>query len=284
MDTLTISIYVLGISILVCFFAGLFTGNYSHVDRLWSVLPPVYAIIWMFEYKGNPGFLIMSFLVVLWGLRLTYNFARRGGYAYKKGFSGEDYRWPIMRERIKNRVLFEVFNLLFISSFQLSLIFAFTLPLYYINLQEHSLSSTDYLFFLFFVILLVLEFVADNQQYKFHAQKKCSPYKEDKRYQLGFNTFGLWKYSRHPNYFAELSQWLVLYLYLVYLSKEWHWSGIGIAVLIALFIGSTRLTEGITAEKYAEYKKWKESTPVLIPYLGIVFRRKKRRAFRGDYF
>jgi len=130
MNSLYFSILLLIFTIMVCFLAGLFTRNYSHVDRLWSVLPPIFAIIWLFEFEDQISYLIPSFLVLFWGIRLTFNFRRRGGYRWVKGkgFVGEDYRWPVLRAKISNRFRFELFNLFFICGFQLSLIFLFTLP------------------------------------------------------------------------------------------------------------------------------------------------------------
>jgi steroid 5-alpha reductase family enzyme len=80
------------------------TDNYSHVDRLWSILPGFYA--WwflcnslftqskrqsLFDIKSDNDFRILAItlLITVWGLRLTYNFWRKGGYSLKE----EDYRF-----------------------------------------------------------------------------------------------------------------------------------------------------------------------------------------------
>jgi steroid 5-alpha reductase family enzyme len=54
MDPLQLSQTILVACIAAAFFAGLLTRNYSHVDRLWSVLPPVYALVWLPGFAGNP--------------------------------------------------------------------------------------------------------------------------------------------------------------------------------------------------------------------------------------
>ena len=88
---------------LVSWVASLITNNYSHVDRLWSILPAIYSIVFLVTgicfqgwYSVLPGtigsdirLLIMAMLAVAWGIRLTYNFWRKGGY----NLSNEDYRW-----------------------------------------------------------------------------------------------------------------------------------------------------------------------------------------------
>jgi steroid 5-alpha reductase family enzyme len=69
---------------LVCWMTTLFTNNFSQIDRLWSILPTVYA--WCFFYTAysyNHNWqrvLLMTSLITLWGIRLTYNYWRKGGY------------------------------------------------------------------------------------------------------------------------------------------------------------------------------------------------------------
>ncbi len=57
------------------------TREYSWVDRLWSICPPVHAT-WVAASMGfdSARLNLMALLVSLWGIRLTLNFARRGGY------------------------------------------------------------------------------------------------------------------------------------------------------------------------------------------------------------
>ena len=89
MSLFLLTVYITIFFIVVCFLAGLITRNYSHVDRLWSLLPPLYAIIWGIKFYAYPQYLIPAVLVILWGIRLTGNFARRGGYrfSFKNGFT-----------------------------------------------------------------------------------------------------------------------------------------------------------------------------------------------------
>jgi steroid 5-alpha reductase family enzyme len=73
------------------FILGNLTGNSSWVDKSWSVLPVYYSWkLWLMAPgpASDPRAAILSGLLAVWGLRLTYNFYRKGGYAWK----GEDYR------------------------------------------------------------------------------------------------------------------------------------------------------------------------------------------------
>lgn len=284
MNALEITVAILLITIIVSFFYGLFSGNYSTVDRLWSVLPPVYALIWMYGYTNNIRLVIASVLVIAWGIRLSLNFARRGGYAFswEKGFTGEDYRWEIMRKKIGNRLLFELFNFFFICVFQLVLIFAITLPLYIVRENPAPLNLADILLFVLHLAFLIGEIVSDNQQFRFQIQKRDPEYTDSQRHQLGFNTFGLWKFSRHPNYFFEIAQWVVVAFYAMNATGTLHWSAAGALVLILLFTGSTNLTESITAFKYPYYSDWREVTNTWLPLPGFFKQPEKRDSFLED--
>jgi steroid 5-alpha reductase family enzyme len=281
MESLQISQVILFGCIAGAFFLGLLTRNYSQVDRLWSVLPPVYAMIWMPDFYQNPRYLIAAGLVIAWGLRLTANFAVKGGYAFswKRGFYEEDYRWPVLKKKIPNRVAFELFNLLFISGFQLTLVYLFSLPLYYLGGETAPLTTADGALFGLMAAFLVLETVADLQQLSYYRRRGQPEHRDDPRVQLGFNTYGLWRFSRHPNYVGELGQWIVLYLVLYFASGRHHWSGLGAAVLVLLFVGSTLMAESITGSKYRAYEQWKRATPAWVPFDLYLPRLEARRRF-----
>lgn len=77
MNSLTISLIVLAAATIFCFAAGVRIRNYSHVDRLWSMLPPIYVIIWWTGPEDtNIRFIAVALMVILWGTRLTANFTR----------------------------------------------------------------------------------------------------------------------------------------------------------------------------------------------------------------
>ena len=273
---LLISLAITVLCIFYAFFYGLFTQNYSTVDRLWSVLPAVYVLIWLPGFIGSPRFIVAAVLIIAWAIRLTRNFALKGGYKISRGrFTGEDYRWEVMRKRIPGHLQFELFNFFFISFFQLTLIFLFTLPLYIAGGSAKPLGKADIVLFTLQALFLILETVADEQQFAYYKKRENSA---DPRVKLGFNTFGLWRFSRHPNYVGEMGQWLIVSLYPLAAGLNWFPSGLAAVVLVILFIGSTILAEGITGSKYPAYAAWKKATPVWVP-LTLPFRHKSRLAF-----
>ncbi len=76
-------------------------------------------------------------------------------------------------------------------------------------------------------------------------------------YNKGFNTTGLWKVSRHPNYLGEQSTWVGCYIFSVAARIGiFNWSVIGALLLIVLFLGSSTVAEEISRGKYPEYEEY----------------------------
>lgn len=77
---------------IICYSYGLLFKNYSTVDRLWSITPIIYSWIFTINSK-NENLYLISICITLWGLRLSFNFYRKGGY----NLNEEDYRWKILK-------------------------------------------------------------------------------------------------------------------------------------------------------------------------------------------
>ncbi len=152
----------------LCWLVSIVTGNCSQVDRLWSIAPPLY-VGWFASQAGFRDLRldVMALLTALWGARLTYNFARKGGYA--KG--SEDYRWPVLRKRF-GPVLFQLFNATFIACYQNFLLFLIALPAW--AAFEHRstpFGALDAAATVGFLVFFVGETLADQQQWRFQNDK-----------------------------------------------------------------------------------------------------------------
>ena len=207
-----------GIISILCFIISVVNKNYSQVDRLWSILPSIYTLWILFYSRIKDGefstkLFLTNFIVNLWSIRLTYNFYRKGGYSV----GNEDYRWEYVKTFIPNRVLFEIFNLTFISFYQNYLILFFALPDYFVYLNRNkSFSFLEIAFIGLFLFFLLIEGVADNQQWRFQQEKKKLKETNEieffEEYKSGFIQSGLFQYSRHPNFFSEIMIWWCFYL------------------------------------------------------------------------
>ena len=117
-------------SAIYCFVVSELAKNYSQVDKFWSLIPIAY--VWYFAYASgyNDRMVMMAVLVTLWGARLTYNFARRGGFSIYFWKGEEDYRWVEVKASmpfLSSRFTWGLFNLFFICLYQMGLIFLFSL-------------------------------------------------------------------------------------------------------------------------------------------------------------
>ncbi len=259
--------------IVFTFVVGQLTGNNSQVDKLWSIVPAPYALYMTYMGGWNERMVLMSVLVSVWAARLTFNFARRGGYSWKFWEGEEDYRWEVLRQRpgFKNPIVWLLFNLFFICFYQNTLIFLFTLPVV-TSLAENAspLGMMDYTLAVVFIGLVVMEFVADQQQYDYQTEKyrRKNAGEEMGPYADGFITTGLWSKFRHPNYAAEQAIWIVFYLFSIAATGEWiNWSVAGCVLLVILFKGSSDFSEEISAKKYPKYAEYQKKVGRFLPKL-----------------
>lgn len=275
-ETLRTVNYIAFAKACLVFVVSLVTGNYSQVDKLWSIMPPVYVWIMAYIAGFQPRQLIIAGLVTLWGVRLTFNFARKGGYTWRIWVGEEDYRWAELRKNslLANPIIWFIFNLSFVCFFQSFLIEGFTLPtiLTISTTPAKPLNSIDYIATALVFNFIILETLADEQQWTFQEGKRraCISGKlvKDGPYKQGFITTGLWSMCRHPNFFSEQAIWASLYLFSVAeTGRLINWSAIGFLVLMLLFQGSTNFTEAISSRKYPAYKEYIKSTPKFIPKL-----------------
>jgi steroid 5-alpha reductase family enzyme len=312
--------------IFICwtYFASIISGNYSQVDKLWSITPVIYAWILVVDVEtrgdndaatSNNRTLLMAILATMWGLRLTYNFNRRGGYQWPPWKGDEDYRWAYLQKgfyipALKNRLVWHIFNLIFISVYQNVLLLLIVAPSMVANLvalnpndcffssstsKTTSLNIWDAMATLLFLGFWMLEAIADNQQYAFQKEKyrrknAGEPFEEE--FANGYCRSGLYAYMRKPNYTGEQGMWCSYYLFSVaalWSVKEsntgismmdcfFNCSLLGPVLLFLLFQGSGDMTEQITISKYPSYTKYQEQVPRYIPnFFSMSWQQKKKR-------
>ncbi|WEO79015.1 DUF1295 domain-containing protein [Cryobacterium sp. SO2] len=248
------------------------TREYSWVDRAWSLLPPVY--LWVFAAAGglaDTRLVVLAVLGKLWGVRLTLNFARKGGY--RPG--GEDYRWVALRRRMSRRG-FALFNLFFISIYQNLLLLLLTLPAW-VALQHpgRPFGAGDVVLTVLFLACLIGESVADQQQWNFQRARLAR--RATGAADPGFLRVGLFRFSRHPNYFFEIAQWwLVAGFGAVAAGDVLQLGSLGALLLTLLFAGSIVFTESISMERHPGYADYRRAVWPLIPWAP-----KRRAALAG---
>lgn len=238
------------------------TREYSWVDRIWPICPVIYCLLVASASDFSSARVnLMAVLVFLWGSRLTFNYARKGGF--RRG--GEDYRWVVIQQQL-GPVGFQLLNIAFIAPVQMLLVWLFTSPVHQAWLwQQTPLNWLDVVAATMFLLLWVIEAVADEQMWQFQQDKKRRAAK-GQDIDTPFITTGLFYYCRHPNYFCEIAMWWLFYLFAVAASGQWlHWTGLGFILLTVLFIPSTRLAESISLSRYPAYRDYQASTPAILP-------------------
>jgi steroid 5-alpha reductase family enzyme len=272
-DMLETSAFIVAGVALACFILAETTRNCSQVDKIWSIVPMVY--VWYFAAASDwsPRLLLMAFCVTFWGVRLTYNFSRRGGYRLKFWLGEEDYRWEMVRQNalFKNKpVRWFLFDLFFISIYQNALLWLITIPamMAYAG-ADKPLGGTDWLLAFIFIVLVVTETTADQQQWNYQKQKKRKKELGESltgEYAAGFISSGLWGKIRHPNYACEQAIWITFYFFSVVATGKWiNWSMAGCLLLMVLFQGSADFSEQISASKYPLYKDYQKRVGKFLP-------------------
>ena len=214
----------------------------SIVDPFWG---PGFAIASITYYLvdgryPDRGTLVLG-LVTLWAARLGYHLYVRNRR------EGEDPRYAAMRKARGKQ--FPLISLFTIFWFQAFLLWVISLPILGSIASQAPLGFFDILGMVVFLIGLTIESIADNQLALFRAVPANKGHVLDT---------GLWRYSRHPNYFGEAVLWWGLYLIAV--SAAAYWAIVGpilITFLLLRFSGVPMLEEGLSASRpgYSEYIK-----------------------------
>lgn len=169
---LTSAAYLCIAVILYSFIWGEISFNYSKVDQIWSIVPLAYSLCFYASTQSQHHRLsLICALITAWGVRLTCNFYRRGGYGNLLDHL-EDHRWAVLKSYVNNnRVILIIFNATFICIYQNILLLLITLPLYDVILGPSRIGILDVVVSVAFAVCLIVESIADNQQWNFHQKK-----------------------------------------------------------------------------------------------------------------
>lgn len=225
--------------------------NYSIVDIIWGITFIITTTV-VLVYTGlyNVVSLTIAALVLIWGLRLSiYLFSRNAG-------KPEDYRYQDMRKKWGNKVKQTAFVRVFMLQGTVSLLFSLGIFLGISQSDAILAMWPVYLGVIVWVVGFLFESIGDAQLRAF-IQKP-----ENKGKVI---TTGLWKYTRHPNYFGEATQWFGISI--IACAVPFGWISFISPLLLTFFllkISGVPLLEKKNAKKpgYAEYAA---KTSVFVP-------------------
>jgi len=227
--------------------------NSSFYDAYWSVVPFPIAWYWM-TVDGAQGAdpvrqAMVLFALAFWGARLTWNWYR--GW---HGLGHEDWRYVDIRA--KSGKAWPLASLAGVHFFPTLIVFAGLLPVYSAMTSPAPLGLLDFVAFTVAVSATLIEGVADQQLR--HYLDRRSSHEE-------ILATGLWKYSRHPNYFGECSLWWGLALF--GLAADPHiWSVAGAIAMTAMFVFvSIPLLDERSAARRPGYREHMRRVSALLP-------------------
>lgn len=226
-------------------FVYLKTQKAAVVDIGWGLGIFICALVYLIYIDGyQPRQMLIAALVGIWGLRMTF-------FLCKRIFSekGDDPRYEKLKSDWKSN--FDI-KLLGFYEFQALLQALLSIPFLIIAFNQISyLSIWEYLGTALFIISVIGEGIADEQLHRF---------KRDPKNKGEVCQTGLWKYSRHPNYFFEWLIWVAFYIFALGSPNGW----MSIHAPLFMYYILTQVTGVPLAEeqslksrgdKYREYQK-----------------------------
>jgi len=222
----------------------------SIVDITWGLgFATVATVLWIADDSRSSLDTLLWIMTLMWGLRLCLYLARRNlGH-------GEDYRYVAMRKRWGPA--FPVISFLTVYTLQGTLMWVVSLPIQLSHRQEGSIGVLAIIGVVLWLVGFYFESVGDLQLRRF----KADPSNEGKVLDTG-----LWRYTRHPNYFGDACVWWGIALVACSVSVG-RWGLIGAAVmnLLLLKVSGVALLERSLKRRKPDYQAYVERTSAFIP-------------------
>lgn len=250
LSTLVFAAVVIWIYMTAWFLFALMIKRNDVADVAWGfgfVVAGVAGLIKTQSYSFTS--ILVSILLLMWGLRLSWHIAQRN---IKKP---EDYRYKAWRDSWGK--WFIVRSYLQIFMLQGFLMLIIVSPVFIIHTYSNDgVLPLTVLGTVLWVFGFLFESTGDKQLKEFLSKPKNKGHVMNQ---------GLWKYTRHPNYFGEVTQWWAIGI--IALSFNYGWLGlVGPAAITFLIVKVSGVP--LLENKYSdnpEYQKYKARTSMLIP-------------------
>jgi len=239
-------------SALVIWMWSLAVDNGSMFDAWWSVLPMA-GVVWLLV-EGDAGSLgasriLLVLVVFAWGIRLTLNWAT--GWP---GLDHEDWRYLDLYTK-GPKVLVSLFAVHLVPAFT---VFLGSLPLVpgLWGPSAPDVNAVTVIAFLGGVKAVIVEGSADLSLRRFNRTKQPGEIIDR----------GLWRWSRHPNYYGEVVFWWSVWLFGVAAVPGWWWAGVGAIAITAMIRGvSIPLMDQRSMERRPGFAEYAARTYALFP-------------------
>jgi len=239
------------INLLFAYFGWLLSlkkNNVTHVDTMWSLFFVLNALYFYSVFPASLRSSLIILLVLFWGVRLAIYLT------YRNWGKPEDTRYLKIRQN--NEPHFRYKSAYIIFGFQAILAWIVGSILFIAIENNHPITWLDNLGFIVTLFGIAYESIADYQLMQF---------KNDIKNRGKLLQSGLWKLSRHPNYFGEILVWWGFFI--TTLTTGFHYNLIApllMTFLILRFSGVTLLEANLTS-KFDEYDNYQKKVNTIIP-------------------
>ena len=240
------------VATVVVFIFSVIFKNASVYDPYWSVQPIVILGGMACIYGFNVSSLLIFIAVCVWGVRLTVNWA----YTFKS-LEHQDWRYTMLNE--KSGVFYPIINFVGIHLVPTLIVYACTMPAVFVFQFSPSINGFAIACFTCVLLAVLLQGTADVQMDSFRKNRTRN-----------FIRNGLWKYSRHPNYLAEILTWWSVGFYAFSLMPSYWFLLVGalLNTLLFLFV-SIPMADNRQSRKEG-FDVYKRQTRMLIPLPKLI--------------
>lgn len=253
------NVYLQGLLVMAVFglagwLVSIVRRNVTIVDSMWSLFFLLATLAYVHS-AGAPsprGLLILS-LVSIWALRLASYLTWRN-HIFAKGAPHEDHRYQAIRKNNEPHFWFK--SLYIIFGLQAILAWIISLPLLGAVNSATPLSVLDMLGAALWLFGFLWESIGDWQLTRFKANPANKGAVMDT---------GLWRYSRHPNYFGECCLWWGYYLIAAAAGAWWGLPAPLLMTLLLLKVSGVALLEKDIGERRPAYADYIARTNTFLP-------------------
>ena len=228
-----------------------YVGKINWVDVIWGPSFAVTLTVCVLQMKAinAPQFILMT-LIYLWALRLALHLVPRALH------HGEDQRYTAMRDGRTPR-FFVLWSLVAIFGLQVLISLSLSTPFLYAMSSQMRPSVATYAMLGLSLFGLLYETIADRQLNAFLAQRQDP---------TSVCRSGLWKWSRHPNYFGEAVFWWGIWLSAVTLDAPlWTVYAPALLTVLLLRVSGVALMESTIGTRRPAYADYVRTTNAFIP-------------------
>ena len=240
----------LAIFAVLAWLVSVYKKDVSIVDNLWPLKFFLLTVIYLFTIEEiGPRAQVIASLVFIWAIRLAVHIT------WRNWGEGEDRRYQAIRRN--NEPNFTVKSLYIIFVFQALLALIISLPILAGLTAYQPLGVVDYIGIAVAVFGIVFEGTADFQLQRFKSNPGNRGQVMDR---------GLWRFTRHPNYFGECCVWWGLFLLAISSGGWWSILSPLLMTFLLLKFSGVALLEKDISDRRPAYRDYIRRTNAFIPW------------------